>query len=364
MPVWGRLGRDLAFRGTGHGRTSLMAAAVGLGLVVTVVVYSASLDRLLTTPRLFGSDFEVVLYPDDELGGEARRPEVDLDHPAIEAAAMSTVVQVAIGGRTSVASVLEPLRGSAGGTVRRGRAPVAGDEVGLGPGLLERIGLDIGDTVDVKGRRQGTMRIVGEVLLPELGEGAYGDGIWLSAAGGEFIDVEPLEFRLLLHLAHAVMPDDLPGLIGAEGDPPYIPDAVKNIDNAGGIPLALGVFGAVLGAAMLVLGLVGIVRSRRRDLAIVQALGMDRRVIRAAVGAAGIAIVVPGLAIGVVGGVVLGRFSWARVAGDVPTVVQPIVPLGSIVVVLLSALVVAALAVAWPAWRAGHINPARSLHQE
>jgi len=317
---------------------------------------------------LSGQDFGVWVYESDDAGDGSDGFGVDLQDPAIVAAAGMTKVQVAVAGQLIEAVIIDPLRGSAGGTVLRGRSPVAADEVGLGPGLLDRTGLDVGDAVAVGAALQGageiTLRIVGEVLVPTEGDGDHGEGVWLSVAAGELLDAEELQSALILQLADGAVLDDLLFLSGVGWSEVTIPAEARNIGNTGGIPQALGIFGAVLGSAMVLLGLDGIVRARRRDLAIVSALGMDRRGVRAAVGAASFAIVVPGLALGVVGGVVLGRLAWARVAGDVPTVVQPIVPIGSIAVVVLSAVAVAGLASAWPTWRAGHVNAARTLHQE
>lgn len=365
LPLWARLGRDFAYRGMVHGRTVLLATAVGVGLVVTVVVYSASLDRLLASPALFGSDFDVFVLPEEDDAGQQHLPDVDLDGPAIEAAGLSTLTLVLIGGQPSEAVVIEPLRGSAGGTVLSGRVPVAADEVGLGPGILERTGLDVGDVIVLTAHREQTMRIVGEVLVPAQGDSRdYSDGIWLSAAGGEFIDAEPGQTLLLLDLADGTAADELLGLIGSQILPVLVPDEVQNIDNTNGIPSALGIFGGALGAAVLGFGLAGIVRARQRDLAILHALGVDRRGLRTALAAAGIAIVVPGILLGSLGGIVVGRVAWTRVAGDVPTLVQPVVPLAGLALVALAALLVAGLAVAWPVRWAGGTDPSVILRQE
>ncbi len=365
LPLWARLGRDFAYRGTAHGHTALLATAVGVGLVVTVVVYSASLDRLLVSPALFGSDFDVFVLPEDDDQGRQHLPDVDLDGPAIEAAGLSTLALVLIDGQPSEAVVIEPLRGSAGGTVLSGRVPVAADEVGLGPGILERTGLDVGDVIVLTAHREQTMRIVGEVLVPAQGDNRdYADGIWLSEAGGKFIDAEPGQTLLLLDLADGTAADELVGRIGGQILPVFVPDEVQNIDNISGIPSVLGIFGGALGAAMLGFGLASTVRARQRDLAILRALGVDRRGTRAALAGAATVIVVPGIVIGSLAGLVLGRVVWARVAGDVPTVVQPVVPLAGFALALLAALVVAGLAAAWPVWRAGATDPSLTLREE
>ena len=80
------LGQDLAYRQGGLGLLAMVATGVGLGLVVAVTVYTASVDGLTASPARFGSDYDLVLYPADD-GGFT---DFDFDQPGIEGAAVST----------------------------------------------------------------------------------------------------------------------------------------------------------------------------------------------------------------------------------------------------------------------------------
>ena len=343
LPLSMGLGQDLAYRESSWGRLALAATGVGLGLVVSVSVYLASLDRLVDSPPLFGSDFDTILYPADDVGSEEPFADVALDDPAIEAAAIAQGAQVTVAGDLLEAQVIEPVRGVLGGTILRGRAPQASDEVAIGPTTANRIGLGVGDEVLITGTRERTMRIVGEAVLPPPGQGAYGDVIWLVPAAIERLELELQEPRLLLNLSEDVTDDDVAALIGDHFDSaPTVPDDVSNLDDVGQIPFALEVFGVLLSGAVVAFALVGIVRRRRHDLAILHALGLSSRQTRRSVLTAGLLIVGPGVVIGVTIGVVLGRAYWSSVAAGVPALAQPVVPLGTTALVVLGTLMAGA----------------------
>lgn len=358
------LGRDLAFRGSSWGRLALLATGIGLALVVSASVYTASLDRLINSPSLFGSDYDVVLFPADEAEPGHEFGHIDLDDPTIEAAAVARVAQVEVAGDTLEALVIDRVRGSAGGTVLRGRAPQGDEEVALGPATAKRLALETGDEMTITGARERPMRIVGETVLPLMGQGAYGDVMWLTPGAAERLGVEPYEPRLLLKLADGVTQDDLGAAIGDGGDAVPLPDDVSNLDGVGQIPLALAIFGALLSGAVLALALVGIVRRRRHDLAILRTLGLRPRQIRGSVLAAALLMVVPGAVIGIAGGVVLGRAYWSTVSAAVPAVAQPVVPLAMTVLVVLGALTGGCLLAAGPARLTTWIRPAEILERD
>jgi putative ABC transport system permease protein len=321
-------------------------------------------DRLLASPSLFGSDYEVVLFPGD-VEPEAAFDDIDLDDPRIESAAISRGAQLHVAGDLVEAQVIEPVRGVAGGTALRGRAPVADDEVVLGPTTVDRLGLSVGEEVTIAGARRRSMRIVGEAVLPLEGQGAYGDVMWLTPAAAERLEVELQEPRLLVKLAEGITQRDFAATIGDNSDLAVrVPDNVSNLDSVGQIPDALAIFGLLLSAAVLAFALVGIVRRRGRDLAILRTLGLRPRQITASMLTASLLIVGPGAAIGVAIGVVLGRGYWSSVAAGVPAVAQPVVPLATAAVVVLGALVIGCLLAVGPARLATRVQPARILQRD
>jgi hypothetical protein len=365
LPLPAKLGRDLAYRESTWGRAAVVATGVGLGLVVSVAVFTASLDRLIDSPSLFGSDYEVRVYPEDGVESEAAFADIDLDHPMIESAAITQLAQVTVAGDLVEALVLDPVRGPPGATVLRGRAPRADDEVVLGPRTADRLGLDVGEEVIITGARGGQMRVVGEAVLPLHDVGSYGDVMWLTPAAAERLEIEPREPQLLLNLADGITQDDFATVIGDHSDNSVsVPDDVSNLDEVRQIPIALAIFGVLLSAAVLAFALVGIVRRRRHDLAILRALGVSPRQIRGSVLTACLLIVGPGAVCGIVIGAVLGRAYWTSVAAGVPAVARPVVPLAMTALIALGALATGCLLVAGPARLATRIRPLEILHRD
>jgi putative ABC transport system permease protein len=236
--------------------------------------------------------------------------------------------------------------------------------VALGPATADRLGLEVGDEVVIVGSRSNAMRVVGETVLPIMGQGAYGDVLWLTDGAVDLVGIEPDEPRLLLHLAPGRTRHDLAVAVGDGGDDVPVPDNVSNLDGVGQIPLALALFGALLSAAVVAFALVGLVRRREDDLAILRTLGLRPRQVKGLVFAASLFIVGPGAAMAVAIGAVLGRAYWSAVAAGVPVLARPVVPLELSAVVVLGALAVGLVLAVGPAWLATRIRPAEVLQRD
>jgi len=112
------------------------------------------------------------------------------------------------------------------------------------------------------------------------------------------------------------------------------------------------------------LTLLGSVRSHRRDLAVLETIGFVRRQVMATVAWQATALAVVAVAVGVPGGVALGRWTWRLVADNVGSVSPAIVPLGAVLLVVPATLVVANLLAGGPAWAAGRVRPSEALRVE
>jgi ABC-type antimicrobial peptide transport system permease subunit len=142
--------------------------------------------------------------------------------------------------------------------------------------------------------------------------------------------------------------------------PPEIVDA----DRMRTVPLLAGallVLAAVIGLALAV---VVSVRGRRRELAILRALGFTGRQLRTSVHVQAVATMAVALACGIPVGIALGRVAWRAFADRLGVAAGPVVPLGWIAATVVGGLAVALVAAAVPARTAASVDPATVLRSE
>ena len=114
---------------------------------------------------------------------------------------------------------------------------------------------------------------------------------------------------------------------------------------------------------MVALGLtlVSSVRRKRRDLALLRTLGFTRRQLTATIAWQASGAGVTGAVIGVPLGVLLGRWLWTLFARNIYAVPQPTVPVISIIIVAVSALLLANVVAAVPGRIAARTSTAQVL---
>ena len=139
------------------------------------------------------------------------------------------------------------------------------------------------------------------------------------------------------------------------------PADIENYRSIGLIPAALALGLAAGAVVALGLTLVSSVRRRRRDLALLRTLGFSRRQLMATIAWQASVAGVTGVVIGVPLGVVLGRWLWTLFARNIYAVPQPTVSVVSIIVVALSALVLANVVAAVPGRIAAKTSTAQVL---
>jgi putative ABC transport system permease protein len=344
-------------------------ATFSVGLIVAVLAFSASIDKLFDHPPLFGWNWDVQI-------GDAFAPATAdqmadlLADPAATDVAAATTARVEIGGELVDALAVEPRKGRLEPVVVEGRAPAAPDEALLGTRTLRDLGAGIGDTVDVElSGRSASFTVVGRGVLAEFAGGArLGEGAAVSFDG----------LRRLLPDASADLAlvrtsDDRAGLalrneiLGAGSGNVYVPTAPSDLSELGrrGGPLSLlaGLLAAA-GVATLAYALASSVRRRRRELAILKVLGFVRRQLWATV--AWQSSVIAGLAIaaGLVLGVGAGQFAWRLFADQLGVPPRPAAPLLSMGVVALVTFLLANLTAALPARVAARTKPNVVLRNE
>src|SRR6185369_6794569 len=107
------------------------------------------------------------------------------------------------------------------------------------------------------------------------------------------------------------------------------------------LPLALGVFFALLASATVAHALVTTVRRRRQELAVLRSIGFTRRQARIAIGWQATLLAAAGAIIGVPAGIVAGRAMWQGLADSFPVVYVPPLALLAVLLVVPAAVVLA-----------------------
>jgi predicted lysophospholipase L1 biosynthesis ABC-type transport system permease subunit len=262
-----------------------------------------------------------------------------------------------------------------------GRPPRGADEIALGTRTMRALHLHLGDRVTAGQFSASTparqLVVVGRAVFPLFGElGRLGDGAFVTRAAWARVqdaDVDPRSEAVLVRLVpgadlDAVIRDLEHGM----GDLPYgvavisqgKPTDIVNFGRVRGTPYLLGAVLATLSIVTLTYLLLSALRRRRRDLAILKTLGFVRRQVAAMIACQATTLVVVALVIGIPAGIVTGRWLWIRFADDLGIVAVPIVPMLTLALAALVAVVIGNVVAAAPATLAARTKPATVLRSE
>jgi ABC-type antimicrobial peptide transport system permease subunit len=367
-------------------RTTIIGVTLGIAALATALSFSASLDHLLATPRLYGQTWDAHFA-----SGSIRSTAVD-DVIVPTLRADSRVVAIGTGtvgltlkleddlrvGSLAMDDVVE----SVSPVLRSGRLPRNEREILLGEKSLGKIKKGLDDTVRVGidgTDRQIRMRIVGTGIIPAIGSNVqFGEGAMVRYSGlGAMCNCEPVpppdtafvrygpgvdakdvtrELRRLLRTKKEAA--------GFESQRPEKPTDLVNFGRVQALPLILAGLLGGLAAAVLGHALLSVIRRRRRDLAILKTLGFQRRQVRGAVAWQASTLVTIALAIGLPVGVMLGRVLWTTFADGLGVIAVPRVPVAVVGLAVPAGLILANLIAARPARNAARTSPALVLRTE
>jgi hypothetical protein len=378
-------------------RSALLGSVAAVIAVATAVVFSASLSGLTAHPARYGWDWDWAIQAESGYGffAPAKTKKLIKGEPTVTGWSEFGFAQLPVDGTVVPALGLQRQLGAVQPPTTTGRALSAPDQIELGTVTLRELRKKVGDRVRIGiGPYTRTVVITGTVTLPSFGVGAadhpsLGHGAMvpeatLLAAMGQATG-HPAESESLPVLPSALVIDLAPGTTGTQraalvsrivsatldGSPGGTYElrharasAIVNTEQMGGQPLALAVGLAVAAVLALALTVLSLVRRRRRELALLKALGMTRSQVRAVIAwqttlTLLIAVVVGG-ALGIAG----GRLAWHAFAGSLGIV--PVVQVPALVLVLgLAALVLAGnLLASLPAAVAARTRPGVSLRTE
>jgi hypothetical protein len=339
---------------------TLLGAIASVAVVAVALTFTASLDHLLSTPRLYGQNWDYRTNYDYPSPARVRAD------PAISDAAEGTEADIRLGGRAVHVVAMDDVKGRIGPVVLEGRAPERVDEILLASKTLKALGLHIGDTVEARDRRSQRMQIVGRGVLPE-------------SVSNQPRPAAAMTFQAYKRLNPSAGVTDFEARIAPGADrqatlarlereyahpAPGPPQTVADFGGVRNLPLVVSALLAAIAAATLAHTLVTAIRRRRRQLAVLKTLGFDRRQLLLTVAWQATTFAAIGLIVGLPLGIAAGRWAWYLFAQQIEVVPEPVTPIPLVLLVVPAAVLLANLVAALPAWSAAQTRAAAVLRAE
>ena len=372
-------------------RSAMLGAVLAIVVVTGTLTFGASLHTLVSHPALYGWNWN------DEIltkggGGDIPLPTAQalLDHDH-DVAAWSGVYfdSLRINGQTVPIMGMQP-NTPVQPPILSGHRLDASDQIVVGGTTLAQLHKRVGDTVEASyGNSSPTrLRIVGTATMPAVGPAQQ---LHLSMGTGALVAYTQLPYqvrnsgephapdrafapnaifvRLRPEADPATALATLRHLVAAKSNEVSVlsvqrPAEIVNYRSMGATPAILGAALAVGAISALVLTLTSSVRRRRRDLALLKALGFTRRQLAAAVAWQSTIAVGIGVVIGVPFGIAAGRALWDVFAHELHVLAEPSVPALTILLVAIGALVLANVVAALPGRQAARTPAALVLQSE
>ena len=411
LPVAGVVGVRFALE-PGQGRTAvpvrsaLVATVLAVAMVVATLTFASSLNTLVSHPSLYGWNWSYALYPTNAVPPQALNL---LSHdPLVAGWAGVNYTDAEIDGQT-VPIILSSPGAKVSPPILSGHGLDGNDQIVLGAATLSVLHKHVGDTVSISYETPKDapeyipptkLVIVGTATFPAVGYDSFvaehtsmGTGALVSTGieppamqratqspdptlnGPElvFVRLRPgvsatagrADMQRIALAANKVLAADPRGVgndvnvLGA-----LRPAQIVNYRTIGSTPVILAV-GLAAGAIIaLGLTLAASVRRRRRDLALLKTLGFTHRQLAAAVAWQATVIAVIGIIVGIPLGIVIGRQLWILFARNINAVPDPAVPVLSVLLVAIGALVFANLDAALPGLDAARTPAALALRAE
>jgi hypothetical protein len=362
------VGLGLAWRGPGSGTRTVLTVAglvAAVAGIVATLAFGASLERLVETPERYGktSDLTVVDAREAdvaELVADRRVAALDVvtTVPATFGADAAPLPLVAVTQRKGALPV----------ETVTGRPPRAPGEIAVGPRTAERLGIGVGDGVDVRPVTGPPVRLEVTGIVVYRGEA--------GATLGEGGLVVPEQLQALSTGARpsvnayvlaaperaAILFRELSSRLEVYHTP--TPPEIRNLADLLRLPELLALVLAVAGGAAVVHVLLGAGRRHGRDLAVLAVLGATPGQVRTTLAVMATATVLPTVLVGVPIGLGVARVLWWEVATSTGVAGDLAVPVALLVALGPFLLAGALLATVVPAMRVVRTPPAAVLAGE
>jgi putative ABC transport system permease protein len=386
-PVSAAVGVRLAlYRGAGRSAvpvaSTVIASVVGVLGLSAALVFSASLGSLLATPRHYGTAWDAFVSDVSYPGSLA---------PAVTSVAADSAVARWTGSYGPIALDIDGAQvgamttgpgpdGILAATPLRGAQPESITDIVLGQRTLAALHARIGDTVTVAIAglpRRVAMRIVGTAVFPAFGDTTQlGTGAEITVAGLDGlkppnVQLPPFGWLLVTFKAGTSPAAGLSALSArlAKLGPfavaaPSTPADLVNFGQLEDLPLLIGLSLGVLALLTVAHLLFTSVRRRRRDLAVLRALGFTSGQVRATVSWMAVTVAAVALVIGIPLGVVSGRLAWQFLAAQLGIQPGPVLSPASLVILAAAGIALAVAVAVVPGAAAARARTATVLRTE
>jgi ABC-type lipoprotein release transport system permease subunit len=381
-------------------RPALVGACAGALGVMGAMTLAAGIGDATSHAERFGSVWDAEVSWNDAPDAPFRATVDGLAHdPEVTDVTRVARVTLPVGDVVLPFYGLQDVTGSIRFVALEGRAPERPGEVLLGPDSASTFGVGVGDQIEIGSG--GRFTVVGLGLLPTTPHSSFDQGGWMlpedlvtatpdsvraalvadrgGAAPDDPADVpDDAELGQMLsetstavaRFAHGVdVHAKIAHLSDEAGDTVMITPAAEpadqqNLRNVRGLPLLFAVFLLALAVGALAHVTTSVLRRRRGELAILRALGLTPRQVRACLAWQATTLAVVGVVVGVPLGIALGRSLWRLVADATPMVYAEPVAVVALAAIVPVALVLANVLAAVPGHRAARLRPAEVLRTE
>jgi FtsX-like permease family len=369
-------------------RTALAGTTLSVLAVTAAFTFGASLLHLVHSPRLYGQawDAAIDLQFSPILPSQAQN--LFGTNPGVTGWTYGDHGIIGINGHLIPAIGLTPGRGPLiSPTLVTGRPPRTSREIVLGSSTLHDLGLHVGQQVPVSlDGRQVQDRIVGQAVFPNFGQGAFtptdlGAGAETTAAAlapqaalyGERSGFQVVLLRFARGPGRSAAVTrfrrSMAGFCAGVQQSTCVelgqrPNGVTDYARIDGTPEVLAGLLAALGVAVLAQLAVVSGRRRRRDFAVLKALGLLRRQVSEVTAWQVSTLAGLALLIGLPLGVAAGRWSWQLFAAGLGVPADASPPVTLLLVMVPAVLIIANAVALWPGRSAARVSPARVLRTE
>ncbi|HXB38437.1 MAG TPA: FtsX-like permease family protein [Acidimicrobiales bacterium] len=400
LPPNARLGFEAAVgtaasRRTAPVRSALVGAVLAVVLVVATIVFGSSLNSLVSQPTQFGWNWDYALLSGfsaaENLPGATTASLLAHDHDVAHFAGVY-FVDAAVDGQHVGTLAMRP-GAPISPSMLSGVGLGSAHDIVLGPATLAAVHKQVGQTVLFRSSTGGAvpLRIVGTATLPTIGGSGQPDmgmgtgavvasslfsagdlnqqGSPIAGPMAELISVRP---GVPAATARASL-DRIARQLNApsDGDAPIggVVAALRPAEIAayGSAQATVAILAAVLAlAAICALGLTltASVRSRRREFALLKAIGFTRRQLASTVAWQSTVAALLGVIVGIPVGIAVGRWLWTLFANGINAVPLPAVPVLEVTLVALGTIAFANVVALLPARIAARTPTAVLLRSE